>query len=126
MNLARIPWQRTQMATPDLTAIAERALALVPDGAVVGLGTGHAATAFVELLAQRVKAGLHVRGIATSQHTADLAVRLGIPLITLDDSTVIDVDFDGADEVDPEGNLIKGYGGALTREKIRWKSFHSP
>ena len=62
--------------------------------------------------------GCAVRGIPTSQASADLAIKLGIPLTTLDQVSAIDVDVDGADEVDPEGNLIKGYGGALVRERI--------
>jgi ribose 5-phosphate isomerase A len=101
-----------------LRAIATRALEYVADGQVLGLGTGHAATAFIEVLAEHVAAGLHVRGIATSQASAELAARLGIPLTNLAEVDGIDVDLDGADEVDPQCNLIKGYGGALLREKI--------
>lgn len=102
----------------DLRAVAERALELVPDGAVVGLGTGHAATAFIHTLGERVRAGLRVRGVPTSQVSADLARQLGIPLTTLDEVDILDVCVDGADEVAPNGDLIKGYGGALVREKI--------
>jgi ribose 5-phosphate isomerase A len=98
--------------------IDERAVELIDDARVVGLGTGHAATAFVEALAKRVAAGLGIRGVPTSHATAELAHELGIPLATLDEVDGIDVTFDGADEVDPELNLIKGYGGALVREKI--------
>ena len=98
--------------------IAERALDLIQDGYTVGLGSGRAATAFVEALGKRVQAGLRVRGVPTSQATADVATRCGIPLISLDEDTSIDVTVDGADEVDPQLNLIKGYGGALVREKI--------
>jgi ribose 5-phosphate isomerase A len=101
-----------------LDAIARRALEWVTNGAVVGLGTGHAATAFIHELAMRLRQGLRVRGIPTSQASADLAIQLGIPLTTFDQVPAIDVDVDGADEVDPRGNLIKGYGGALVREKI--------
>lgn len=97
---------------------ATRAIELVREGDVVGLGTGRAATAFVHALAAAVKDGLHVRGVPTSQATADLAVHLGIPLATLDEVGQIDVTFDGADEVDPQLDLIKGYGGAMVREKI--------
>jgi len=103
---------------PDLRAIAERAVEMVQDGNVVGLGTGHAATAFLHVLGQRVRAGLRVRGVPTSQASADLARQLGIPLTTLEEADAIDIDVDGADEVDPGCNLIKGYGGALVREKI--------
>ncbi len=84
---------------------------------MVGLGTGHAATEFIHGLGARVKAGLRVRGVPTSQASADLARRLNIPLTTLDEVDAIDVDVDGADEVDPACNLIKGYGGALCAKK---------
>lgn len=97
---------------------AEAALTLVPAGSVVGLGTGRAATAFVYALGDRVRAGLVVRGVPTSDAAAALAVKLGILLTTLDEVDAIDVAIDGADEVDPNGNVIKGYGGALVREKI--------
>src|SRR5436305_119 len=102
----------------DLRAVAERALELIPDGALVGLGTGQAATAFIRALGERVRAGLRVRGVPTSQVSADLAKQLGIPLTTLDEVDVLDVCVDGADEVAPNCDLIKGYGGALVREKI--------
>lgn len=97
---------------------AQYALQYVRDGGVVGLGTGRAATSFVHALAERVQAGLTVRGVPTSAATASLATDLGIPLVTLDEVGELDVTVDGADEVDPELNLIKGYGGALVREKI--------
>jgi ribose 5-phosphate isomerase A len=98
--------------------VATRAIEFVRDGDVVGLGTGRAATAFVEALGLAVKAGLRIRAIPTSQVTADLAAQLGIPLARLDEVGQIDVTFDGADEVDPRLDLIKGYGGAMVREKI--------
>jgi ribose 5-phosphate isomerase A len=85
---------------------------------VVGLGTGHAAVAFVQALAARVQRGLKVRGVATSKSTSELATRLGIPLATPEEFERIDVTVDGADEVDPKLDLIKGLGGALVREKI--------
>src|SRR6202041_4042398 len=72
----------------------------------------------VVALGERVKAGLKITGIPTSVHTADLARALGIPLTTLDEHPEIDITIDGADEVDPKLNLIKGGGGALTREKV--------
>jgi len=106
------------VAPLDLRAIAERAVEMVPDGSVVGLGTGHAAVAFLHVLAERVGAGLRVSGVPTSQTSADLARQLGIPLTDLEKVEGIDIDIDGADEVDPHCNLIKGYGGALVREKI--------
>lgn len=101
-----------------LEAIARRALDFVPAGGVIGLGTGHAATAFLHALAEKARAGFAVRGVPTSVASEQLARQLGIELTTLDDVDAIDVDVDGADEVDPTFNLIKGYGGALTREKI--------
>lgn len=104
--------------TPDLAAIAEHAAGLVSDGAVVGLGTGHAAEAFLHALAGRVRAGLHIRGVPTSVHSAELARSLGITVTDFDAVDSLDIAVDGADEVDPRGNLIKGYGGALVREKI--------
>lgn len=102
----------------ELRVIAERALALVPHEGAIGLGTGHAATAFLQALAEKVRAGWRVRGVPTSRESAELATQLGIPLTTLDECRQLEVDVDGADEVDPENNLIKGYGGALVREKI--------
>ncbi len=97
---------------------AERVLELITDGMVVGLGSGRAATQFVKALGQRVRQGLKVRGVPTSLTIATLAQSLAISLVSLDDISTIDVDVDGADEVDPQLNLIKGLGGALVREKI--------
>jgi ribose 5-phosphate isomerase A len=104
-------------ATGDpLEALAMRALALVRDETIVGLGTGRAATAFLTALAGRLRDGLRVKGVPTSEETARLARELGIPLVGLEAD--IDLTVDGADEVDPELDLIKGYGGALVRERI--------
>jgi ribose 5-phosphate isomerase A len=100
-----------------LASLASRALECVRDGAIVGLGTGRAATAFLHALAARVKEGLSIRGVPTSETTARLARELNIPLVGLDEGP-IDVTVDGADEVDPQLNLIKGFGGALVRERI--------
>jgi ribose 5-phosphate isomerase A len=72
----------------------------------------------VRALGARVAAGLEVRAVPTSRATADLARTLGVPLVSLDDVERVDLAVDGADEVDPEGRLIKGYGGALLREKV--------
>jgi ribose 5-phosphate isomerase A len=102
----------------ELRHIAERVLEMIADNSVVGLGTGHAATAFLDALGERVRGGLRVRGIATSRASAEHAQQIGIPLTTFDEVEAIDVDVDGADEVDPHLNLIKGYGAALVREKI--------
>ncbi|MEE8152966.1 MAG: ribose-5-phosphate isomerase RpiA [candidate division NC10 bacterium] len=98
--------------------ITEHALEFIQKGHVVGLGTGRAATDFVRALGRSVKAGLRIRGVPTSQATADLAQQLGIPLTTLNEVERIDVTVDGADEVDPQLDLMKGLGGALVREKI--------
>jgi ribose 5-phosphate isomerase A len=98
--------------------ISETALSHIADGNVVGLGSGRAATAFIKSLGQKVQAGLKIRAVPTSQRSADLATQLGIPLVSLDDIDQIDLTVDGADEVDPQLNLIKGLGGALVREKI--------
>jgi ribose 5-phosphate isomerase A len=104
---------------PVLATVARRALEFVADGMVVGLGTGRAATTFVEALGERVQQGLlRVTGVPTSKVTAEVAQRYGIALVGLGDIEVIDVTIDGADEVDPQLNLIKGYGGALVPEKI--------
>src|SRR5262245_47893993 len=99
--------------------IFEHALSMVPRSGVIGLGSGRAATAFVSALAEEVRAGRSaVRGVPTSAATAELAARLGVPLVTLAEAGTLEATFDGADEVDPALNLIKGYGRALVREKV--------
>ena len=98
--------------------VADRALAMIEDGSAIGLGTGRAATEFVKALGARVRQGLRVLGVPTSDATAGLARELGIPLTTLEEAGELEITFDGADEVDPHLDLIKGYGGALVREKI--------
>jgi ribose 5-phosphate isomerase A len=100
------------------TTAADYAVRLIEDGQTVGLGSGRAATAFVDALAAAVRRGLRVRGIATSEATAREARRGGIPLASLEEIAAIDIAVDGADEVDPDLNLIKGYGGALVRERV--------
>jgi ribose 5-phosphate isomerase A len=99
-------------------AAGRAAAKLVRDGDIVGLGTGSTAYFAVLALGERVKSGLKIIGIPTSAHTSDLARSVGIPLTTLDEHPEIDITIDGADEVDPRLNLIKGGGGALTREKV--------
>ncbi len=97
---------------------AARALEHVRDGMQLGLGTGSTAKHFVELLGQRVRAGLKIVGVPTSEATRAIAERCGVPLTTLDHIDRLDLTVDGADEVDPHLDLIKGGGGALLREKI--------
>ncbi|MFZ0805072.1 MAG: ribose-5-phosphate isomerase RpiA [Candidatus Sulfotelmatobacter sp.] len=99
-------------------AAARASLRFVKDGQVVGLGTGSTAAFFIKLLGEQVKHGMRVRGIPTSVRSRDLALSLGIPLVTFDDVQEIAITADGADEFDPQLRLIKGGGGALLREKI--------
>jgi ribose 5-phosphate isomerase A len=97
---------------------ATRALEFVEDGMALGLGTGTTAAIFIHELGERVKQGLRVRGIATSDASHQLAESLSIPMTTFDDCPILDLAIDGADEVGPGLALIKGGGGALLREKI--------
>lgn len=99
-------------------AAARAAVQLVESGNIVGLGSGSTATFAIQFLAEHVRGGLEIAGIPTSQATKQLADQLGIPLTTLDANPVIDIDIDGADEIDPQLNLIKGGGGAMLREKV--------
>jgi ribose 5-phosphate isomerase A len=104
---------------PDLRrAAASRALDLVAPGMRLGLGTGSTAAAFVTLLGARVRDGLDIVGVPTSEATRVQAESLGIRLATLDEQPELDLTIDGADEVDPQLRLIKGGGAALLREKI--------
>jgi ribose 5-phosphate isomerase A len=92
---------------------------LVEDGMVIGLGSGSTAVQLTYALAQRIREGLRIVGaVPTSKATEQLALQLGIPLTTLDDYPELDLDIDGADEIDDSLGLIKGGGGALLREKI--------
>jgi len=97
---------------------AERALEYVKPGMKLGLGTGSTADHFVDLLAERVKEGLQVTCVPTSEATHARASAAGIPLATLEEIPFLDLTVDGADEIDSELRLIKGGGGALLREKI--------
>jgi ribose 5-phosphate isomerase A len=97
---------------------ASRALELVRPGMKLGLGSGSTARHFVDLLAERVKAGLSIVGVPTSEGTATQARALGVPLATLEDHPELDLTIDGADQIDGQLRLIKGGGGALLREKI--------
>jgi len=98
-----------------LDRLGEYALRYVKPGHTIGLGTGHAAAAFIRAL---IASGLKVRGVATSRHSEQMAREGGIEVVGFDAIERIDVTVDGADEVDPRLNLIKGLGGALVREKI--------
>src|SRR6201991_1360609 len=97
---------------------AARALGEVRDGMKLGLGTGSTAKHFVDLLGEKVRSGMKVVGVPTSEATRAQAAQCGIPLTTLDEIDHLDLTVDGADEVDPALDLIKGGGGALLREKI--------
>src|SRR5438105_10955171 len=98
-----------------LATLGHYALRFAKPGDVIGLGTGRAATAFINALGASL---IQVRGVPTSRSSEELGRALGIEIATLADAPKIDTDFDGADEVDPHLNLIKGAGGALVREKI--------
>ncbi len=98
---------------------AKRAVDFVEDGMRVGLGTGSTAAWMVRCLGERVREeGLRIRGVPTSTRTAELARRVGLEVVTLDEVKWLDLTIDGADEVDSDLNLIKGGGGALLMEKI--------
>jgi ribose 5-phosphate isomerase A len=130
--LAAIPDRKTRLESAgfpsgqglilDMDALkrqaAARALEEVRDGMKLGLGTGSTARHFVELLGVRVRGGLNVVGVPTSEVTRAQAEACGIALTTLDEIDHLDLTVDGADEIDPRLDLIKGGGGALLREKI--------
>ncbi len=97
-------------------AAAARAVSYITDHMVVGLGTGSTANFAIEMIGARVRSGLKIRGVPSSVSTERLAREHGVPLLS--EFTRIDLTIDGADEVDENGDLIKGGGGALTREKI--------
>lgn len=97
---------------------ARAALEFVREGMILGLGTGSTAAHFVDLLGERVRGGLDVRGVPTSETTRQQAEGLGIALMEIDAVTHIDLCVDGADEIDTQFRMIKGGGGALLREKI--------
>ena len=100
-------------------AAGEAAVDLIEPGMIVGLGTGSTAAAFVRALAIR---RVDIRGVATSETTADLARLMKIPLLDLNEAKSIDITVDGADEIGPSLSLIKGGGGALLREKLVWEA----
>lgn len=102
-------------AQSPLDRLGQYALRFVKPGQRLGLGTGRAASAFIRALGER---HIAVRGVPTSNASEQLARSVGIEIVTLAQAAKLDADFDGADEVDPRLNLIKGYGGAMVREKI--------
>ena len=108
----------TASLSAEKTEAALRSLAFVEAGMVVGLGSGSTAAEMVRLLGERVRAGLAIRAIPSSNETRRLAEAAGIPLTSFEAVEAIDVTIDGADEVDPAGRMIKGRGGALLHEKI--------
>jgi len=97
---------------------AESALELIRDGHVVGLGTGSTAKFAIEGLGRLVREGLSIKGVPTSIATERMAMEFGIPLVDLNEAGAVDLTLDGADEIDLDFNMIKGGGGALTREKL--------
>lgn len=97
---------------------AARSLEFVRDEMCLGLGSGSTAAIMLQLLAERIRAGLKIRGVPSSEGTRTLAHRLGIPLLTFDEVTELDLTIDGADQATPRLDLIKGGGGALLREKV--------
>lgn len=101
-----------------LAAVARAAADEVQAGMIVGLGSGSTAEAFIDELGNRVQAGLTVQGVPTSDRSATLARDAGIPLIDLDATARLDLGVDGADEIDPMLNVVKGRGGALLHEKL--------
>src|SRR5262245_39246118 len=112
------PLPETNVRDQEKQAAARTAVGLVESGQIVGLGSGSTATHAIRFLAERVRSGLKILGIPTSERSQHLAQQLGITLTTLEEHPQIDIDIDGADEIDPDLNLIKGGGGAFLREKV--------
>lgn len=107
--------QDTQKAK---AAAGNAAASLVLPEMVIGLGTGSTANFFIKALSKRIQEGLNIKAVATSKATSQYASSLGIPLINIDDTAHVDLTIDGADEIDPQKQMIKGAGGALLCEKI--------
>lgn len=97
---------------------AERAVEFVEDGHLVGLGTGSTTLFALQALGKKIREGMKITGVPTSRHTETIAREFGIPITNLNQVEKLDIVIDGADEVDPAFNMIKGGGGALTREKL--------
>jgi ribose 5-phosphate isomerase A len=107
------------LSTEEQKQIAAKAAAdLVEDGQIVGLGSGTTAAYLLEELGERVRQGLRLIGVPTSEQTGRVAASLGLTVAGLDQYPSLDIDIDGADEIDPQLNLVKGHGGAHLREKI--------
>ncbi|WP_437319256.1 ribose-5-phosphate isomerase RpiA [Sorangium sp. So ce385] len=102
----------------DLDRVAVAALARIDSGMLLGLGSGRTAEAFIRRLGERVRGGLQIQGVATSERSAALARRENIPILPFEEVERLDVAVDGADEVAPDLGLIKGLGGALLRERV--------
>lgn len=98
--------------------LAEAAIKQVKNGMILGLGTGSTTRSFIDALGEWVKAGGEVQGVATSNETVEQAKRLNIPLLSLEETTHIDLVIDGIDQIDPRFRVLKGGGGALFREKV--------
>jgi len=109
------PSQPSLESARRLDELGKAALRYVKPGQTIGLGSGRAASAFIRAVAG---AGLNIRGVPTSSASAELARSLKIPLVNLDEVGQLEVDFDGADEVDPRLDMVKGRGGAMVREKV--------
>lgn len=103
---------------PAILSVATRALEFAFNGARIGLGSGRAAQVFIKALGDKVRGGLKVHGVPTSLNSEKLAIESGIPLIELSEDVELDFTIDGADEVTPDLDLVKGWGGALVRERI--------
>lgn len=110
----------TDVLLREKRAAAESAAALVPSGAIVGLGTGSTAAIAIEELGRRLRAGevVDISGVPTSNASHRLGIECGIPIADIESTPVIDITIDGADEIDPLQRVLKGGGGALLREKI--------
>lgn len=98
--------------------LAEAGIKQVKNGMILGLGTGSTTRSFIDALGEWVKAGGEVQGVATSNETVEQAKRLNIPLLSLEETTHIDLVIDGIDQIDPRFRVLKGGGGALFREKV--------
>jgi ribose 5-phosphate isomerase A len=103
---------------PAVQCVVKHVLTMIKDGMKVGLGSGRASNAFIAALGEKVKAGLKITGVPTSEASAQQARELRIPLIELTEDVELDLTIDGADEVTADCDMIKGWGGALVRERI--------